>query len=463
MAIAELDAKTSKFVYIVAVTAALAGLLFGIDTGVISGALPFIKQHFKIEESMEGYIVSSVLLGAFLGTLFGSYLSQHLGRKSVLFIAGVVFAIGSLLSASADSPQILIAYRVILGISVGMATFIAPIYLSEIAPKNFRGGIVTMYQVMVYLGILAAFISDTYFTRTGSWRWMLGIICIPAFLMAFLVLFLPRSPRWLIMKNRKYDASKVLSMIRSNTKEIDLEMQEIESSVATASSGYKLFARSKPFRKVVCLGIILQIMQQFTGINMIFYYAPTIWKISGFHTSLQQMWMTVAIGVVNVIACSAAIFFVDTHGRKPLLYWGYLGMAISMFCLALVYTLGPGAAEIKFLAMLSIMGFLITFAFSSGPVIWILCGEIFPLEGRDFGMAIATCTNWVANFILAISFLAALNFLGASVTFLLFAIFNTVCLFFIFYLIPETKGASLEAIEKKLFSGKRLRDIGGER
>ncbi len=203
------ESKTTKFVYMISVTAALAGLLFGIDTGVISGALPFIDKTFGISTQVSEYVVSAVLLGAFIGTLLGSYLSKRLGRKVVLFIAGIIFAIGSLLSASADSATMLIIYRIILGLSVGMAAFIAPIYLSEMAPRRFRGGIVSMYQVMVYLGILIAFLSDTYFSYTGSWRWMLGIICIPALLMAVLVLLLPRSPRLLIMKNYTSDANVV--------------------------------------------------------------------------------------------------------------------------------------------------------------------------------------------------------------------------------------------------------------
>ena len=403
---------------------------------------------------------SSVLFGAFIGTLLGSYLSKRLGRKIVLFIAGMVFTVGSLLSASADSATALIIYRVILGLSVGMAAFIAPIYLSEMAPRRFRGGIVSMYQVMVYLGILVAFLSDTYFSYTGSWRWMLGIICIPAILMAVLVLFLPRSPRWLIMKNYTSDANEVLHKIRDNEAEIRREMREIEDSVASTQSGFSLFRTKKSFRKVVGLGILIQVMQQFTGINMIMYYAPKIFDLSGFHTSSQQMWMTVLIGIIDVIACAAAIFFVDNKGRKPLMYWGYLGMGISMLLLSASFGLNIHTELFKFIDVLAIIAFLVPFAFSAGPIAWLLCAEIFPLKGRDFGMAVATCTNWISNFFLALVFLTVLNYLGSGKTFMIFAVFNLACLIIIFYLIPETKGVSLEEIEKNLLSGKRMRDIG---
>lgn len=454
--------KVKNFVYMISVTAALAGLLFGIDTGVISGALPFIEKSFKISTAVSETIVSAVLFGAFLGTLLGSYLSKRMGRKIVLFIAGIVFTIGCLLSADASSPTTLIIYRVILGLSVGMAAFIAPIYLSEMAPRQYRGGIVSMYQVMVYLGILVAFISDTYFSYTGSWRWMLGVICIPAILMSFLVLFLPRSPRWLIMNSYKKDAKEVLKKIRDNEIEIRKEMREIEESVKKQENGFSLLMHNKPFRKVVGLGILIQAMQQFTGINMTIYYAPKIFGLAGFHTSASQMWMTVLMGIINVIACLSAIFIVDRNGRKPLLYWGYLGMAISMLVLAIAFALGVSAFIIKLLAVLAIFGFLITFAFSSGPIAWLLCAEIFPLRGRDFGMATATCTNWICNFILASFFLTVLNLLGPSKTFMVFAIFNAICLFFIFYLIPETKGVSLEMIERNLMQGKPLNRIGDE-
>jgi SP family galactose:H+ symporter-like MFS transporter len=456
------QSATTKFVYMISVTAALAGLLFGIDTGVISGALPFVIKHFNTTTSQAEYVVSAVLFGAFFGTLMGSYLSKRLGRKIVLFISGIVFTIGCLLSASAQSVDQLIFYRIILGLSVGMAAFIAPIYLSEMAPRRFRGGIVSMYQVMVYLGILIAFISDTYFSYTGAWRWMLGIICIPAIIMAVLVLFLPRSPRWLILKNYKQDASEVLHKIRDNEEEIERELKEIEASVKSQENGFSLLRTNKPFRKVVGLGVLIQVMQQFTGINMTIYYAPKIFGLAGFAANAEQMWMTVLMGVINVIACAAAIFFVDHHGRKPLLYWGYLGMAISMCVLALAFALGVSSLVIKLLAVVALFLFLITFAFSSGPIAWLLCAEIFPLRGRDFGMATATCANWICNFILASFFLTVLDHLGAAKTFSIFAVFNAICLFFIFYLIPETKGVSLETIEKNLLAGKNLRDIGEE-
>jgi len=454
--------RATKFVHMISVTAALAGLLFGIDTGVISGALPFIQQTFQISTAVSEYIVSAVLLGAFIGTLLGSYLSHHFGRKFVLFMAGILFALGALLSASAGSPTSLIIYRIILGLSVGMAAFIAPIYLSEVAPRHHRGGIVSMYQVMVYIGILVAFLSDTYFSYTGAWRWMLGIICIPAILMVLLVLFLPRSPRWLVMRNSIDDAKEILHKIHDDKAEVHREIEEIKESAAIIENGFTLFRTKSSFRKVIGLGILIQAIQQFTGINMIFYYASRIFHMTGFQTNAQQMWMTVLIGVINVIACAAAIIFVDKQGRKPLLYWGYLGMAIAMFTLSIVFAIGIHTMILKIIGVLAIIIFLVTFAFSVGPIAWILCSEIFPLKGRDFGMAVATCTNWICNFILALFFLTVLNALGNSLTFLIFAIFNAACLLLIFYLIPETKDISLEHIQKNLLSGKRLRDIGME-
>lgn len=258
------------------------------------------------------------------------------------------------------------------------------------------------------------------------------------------------------------EVEEVLLKIRRNSSEIQTEITEMNTVAQQTKndSGLKLFFSNNNFRRVVGLGVLLQVMQQFTGINMIFYYASKIFGMAGFESTTSQGWVTVFIGVVNIIACLAAIPFVDRKGRKPLLYYGYVGMTISMLLLSIVFYIGVTSLFIEILAIIAILGFLITFAFSSGPVIWVLCAEIFPLHGRDFGLCVATCANWISNFILALFFLSMLNAIGASNTFLVFTIFNFICLFFIYFLLPETKGVSLESIEEKLSSGASLRNIG---
>ena len=455
--------KSTLYVMLISFTAALAGLLFGLDTAIISGALKFISHDFQLQHKtyMQEYIVSAVLFGAIFGTIWAGWLSKLIGRKLVLMFAGIVFAVGSLLSASAHSAEMLIIYRVILGLSVGMAVLITPIYLSEMAPKERRGGVITMYQVMVYVGILLAFIIDTYFSYTASWRWMLGIIAIPAVVMAVLISCLPRSPRWLVMVNYSDKARAVLKKIREHQSEVKAELKEIKDAVAIKQSGWHLFFTSKIFRRVIVLGIILQFMQQFTGINMVLYYAPKVLSLAGLATTAQQMWATIAIGIVNVIACAASIYLVDRWGRKPLMYAGFWGMSISLFGLALMYYLGPAHGfAIQLLAIIFIMLFLITFAFSAGPIVWILCAEIFPLNARDFSMVTAVLTNWICNFILALTFLSVLNGAGPVFTFGGFAVINLIGVALIFWLLPETKGVSLEKIEQNLLKGKRLRDLG---
>ncbi|WP_119329129.1 sugar porter family MFS transporter [Cysteiniphilum halobium] len=455
--------QSSKMIVLITIVAALAGLLFGIDTGVISGALPLLQKEFNISTFEQEIVVSAVLFGAFIGTIAGSFISKKYGRKSSLILASAIYAISSLLSSSASDQSVLIVYRLMLGFSVGIAAFVAPMYLSEMAPKRLRGGIISMYQVMVYLGIFLSFVSDTIFTYFASWRGMLGIIAIPAVIMFALLWLLPKSPRWLLMSKGNDDqARQILTKIRESNDEITAEIDEISHAInqTKSQSGFKLFCYNRHYRKVVGFGILLQAMQQFTGINMIFYYASIVFGMAGFNTPVSQGWVTVFIGIVNIIACLIAIPLVDKKGRKPLLYYGYLGMTVAMVFLSLVFYIGVTSLALKILAIIAIVLFLVTFAFSSGPVIWVLCAEIFPLQGRDFGLCIATCTNWISNFILALFFLSVLKGIGPGNTFMIFAIINFVCLFLIYYFIPETRGISLESIEQNLFSGVRLKNLG---
>ena len=276
--------------FFVCFLAALAGLLFGLDIGVIAGALPFIADEFQITSHTQEWVVSSMMFGAAVGAVGSGWLSFKLGRKKSLMIGAILFVAGSLFSAAAPNVEVLILSRVLLGLAVGVASYTAPLYLSEIAPEKIRGSMISMYQLMITIGILGAYLSDTAFSYTGAWRWMLGVIIIPAILLLIGVFFLPDSPRWFAAKRRFVDAERVLLRLRDTSAEAKRELDEIRESLQVKQSGWALFKENSNFRRAVFLGVLLQVMQQFTGMNVIMYYAPKIFELAGYTNTTEQMW-----------------------------------------------------------------------------------------------------------------------------------------------------------------------------
>ncbi|RKR06789.1 SP family galactose:H+ symporter-like MFS transporter [Kushneria sinocarnis] len=455
------DRKAMPVVYVIGAIAALAGLLFGMDIGVISGALPFIEQEFNISDRIQEIIVSSMMFGAAFGAAGGGFFSRRFGRKLTLAVSGIIFIIGALTSALAWSPEALIGARIVLGIAVGISSYIAPIYLSEIAPERIRGTLISFYQLMIMGGILVAYLSNAAFSYSGGWRWMLGVIAIPAVLLVLGMIVLPRSPRWLASSQRDEEARSVLMRLRGNDREqVDAELGRIRESLNVSDAGWKLFRSNSNFRRSVGLGMVLQFMQQFTGANVILYYAPRILGLAGYDSSTEQLWGTVIIGLVMTLATFIAIGFVDRAGRKPLLYIGFTVMGICMVLLGGLYEYGLESAFAKYFALSLLGAFVISYAMSAAPMVWILCSEIQPLKGRDFGVACSTVTNWVANMIIGATFLTLLNTLGNAHTFWLYAGLNFVFIILTLALLPETKGISLERIEQNLMAGRALRRIG---
>jgi len=472
--------KYKPIVYIVGLTAALSGLLFGLDIGVISGALPFITTDFHLTTVQSEMIVSALLWGATIGALGSGIFTKRFGRKNTMLIAAVLFALGSMACSLATTGSILIAMRFILGIAVGMASFTAPLYLSEIAPQSIRGAMISMYQLLITIGIVLAFMSDTYLSTYcrihevlgGHWRLMLGILVVPSTVMFMAIFFLPESPRWLLMKGHKKRARDVLIKVRNSLEEVEKEVADIEEALSLKQNGFQLFTQNSNFRKAIFLGVGLQIIQQLTGINVVMYYAPTIFKIAGFATSAEQMWGTVMIGCINVLATFIAIAFVDRLGRKPIMYAGFAVMGISMLTVGICFKIGlenhpaivKGAAAasplLSFVAIAFLMLFIIGFAMSAGPIIWVLCSEIYPLSGRDFGITVSTATNWIINGIVGMTFLTMLTKFGHGNTFLFYGALEVVFIIVFLMFVPETKGISLEKIEENLMDGKPLRKIG---
>ncbi|KTT12389.1 D-galactose transporter GalP [Pseudomonas oryzihabitans] len=439
--------------------AALAGLMFGLDIGVISGATQFIQKEFQISDQVIEWIVSSMMAGAALGALGAGSLSAKLGRKKSLMLGAVLFVVGSILCGLATSPTMLIFARFLLGLAIGIASFTAPLYLAEVAPENIRGSMISLYQLMITAGILLAFLSNTAFSYYEAWRWMLGIIAIPGVLFLLGVFALPDSPRWLIMAGRKEEAIKVLHRLRGDEKVIQQEVQEIEEQLKVPQKGWSLFKENPNFRRSVGLGVLLQVVQQFTGMNVVMYYAPRIFEGMGYDTA-AQMWFTAAVGLTNVLATFIAIFLVDKWGRKPILYTGFVVMAVGLGVVGTMLGMGNLSHGQQTFTVVMLLTFIVGFAMSAGPLIWTLCSEVQPLKGRDFGIGCSTFTNWIANMIVGATFLTMLGTLGQGTTFWIYAGLNVVFIFLVFLLVPETKGVTLERIERNLMQGKRLRDLG---
>ncbi len=437
----------------------LAGLMFGLDIGVISGAQHFIQQDFRISDTVLEHIVSWMMLGAAAGAIGAGWMSASLGRKRSLLVGSLVFVLASVLCGVAWSVEVLLIGRLILGVSIGILSFTAPLYLAEIAPENIRGAMVSLYQLMITIGIFLAFLSDTAFSYSGNWHWMLGVIAIPGALFFVGVFALPESPRWLMMRGRKDQATKVLTKLRGDPEVIKREEEEIAEQLRIPQRGWHMFLQNKNFRRSVGLGVLLQIVQQFTGMNVVMYYAPRIFQEMGYHTE-AQLWFTAVVGLTNVLATLIAIGLVDKWGRKPILYIGFTIMAVGLGIVGTMMHLGIDTQGERIFTVAMLLVFIVGFAMSAGPLIWILCSEVQPIKGRDFGIACSTLTNWIANFVVGFTFLSLLNNFGHAQTFWLYAGFNAVFLLITFFLVPETKNITLEHIERNLMAGKPLRKIG---
>lgn len=451
--------RSNSHAIFVSIVGALAGLMFGLDIGVISGATQFIQHDFGISDQVVEHIVSWMMLGAAAGALGASWLSLRLGRKRSLILGSSLFALASIACGLSTSVAMLLIARLVLGVSIGVLTFTAPLYLAEIAPEQIRGAMVSLYQLMITIGILLAFLSDTAFSYSGDWQWMLGIVAIPGVLFMLGVLLLPESPRWLMMVGRREQAVAVMTRLRGDPAAVAREAADIEEQLRIPQRGWRMFLENRNFRRSVGLGVLLQIMQQLTGMNVMMYYAPRVFGNVGFGLH-AQMWGTVIVGVTNVLATFIAIGLVDRLGRKPILYAGFLTMATGLGVVGAMMRLGITTHGEQIFTVAMLLIFIIGFAMSAGPLIWILCSEVQPLKGRDFGIGASTFANWISNFVVGATFLTLLEKFGDANTFWLYAGLNLLFFGFTIWLVPETRAVSLEQIERNLMAGKALRHIG---
>ncbi len=463
------DTKLNAITIRVAIIAALAGLLFGMDIAYVNGSLEFIVKSFTLTLSESQHVAGTLLIGAAAGAIFSGALSKKWGRKTVLIIAASIFTIFTFVGVFSPSFETLLVSRFIVGIAVGIASFISPLYLSEIAPRHFRGALIAMYQLMITIGIFLMYLCNSALAQTGSWRIMLAAIAIPSIIMLIGCLTLPKSPRWLVLVGRNDEAEVVLKKIRNTETEAENELNEIRDSISVKSSGFKLL-RHGFFIKVLILGVLLQAFQQFTGMNAFMYYSTDIFKMAGFTNPAVA---TIIIGLVNMLTTLLAIKYVDRFGRKPILYFGLFLLFVSCFIVGAVfkthysYEIINGAVQshivlspvLQWTTLIFSLVFIFGFAISMGPVIWILCSEIQPLEGRDFGITASTTANWLCNAILGNFALTWLTFAPGN-TFIAFGVVCLVCIGFTKLFVPETKGVSLEQIESNLKAGMPLAKLG---
>ncbi|HUN30135.1 MAG TPA: sugar porter family MFS transporter [Alphaproteobacteria bacterium] len=432
------------FVFLVASVAALGGLLFGYDTGVISGAILFIARDFALSTQQQELTISIVLIGCIAGSAAAGTAADRIGRRLTLLIAGIIFGIGALLSAFAPSIEVLLAARFIVGTAIGFCSVVAPLYISEVAPADVRGALVSLYQLAITVGILAAFLVDYALAGSGAWRWMLGLALVPSLVLVVGMLPLPESPRYLFKIGAIEAAREELRRIAGRD-EIAVEETAIIDSLKVHGSGFAALA-TPAVRYALVLGIALAMLQQLTGINTVIYYGPHIFQLAGIASNEASILATALVGVVNVLLTLVAIFFVDRLGRKPLLYAGCAGMFIALSALSFAFAQPHLGGSLATIALVSLMVYVGSFAYSLGPILWLLISEIFPLQVRGLGMSICTLSNWVANLLVSLFFLSMVQALGPSFTFAIYAALCIVTIVVVARGVPETKREILEDI-----------------
>jgi sugar porter (SP) family MFS transporter len=442
---------------------ALGGLLFGYDTGVISGALLFIPNAFKLTPFVKGAVVAGLLLGAMIGAALAGRMSDRMGRRRLIIIAAVVFTGGALLAAFAPTVAVLIVARFIIGLAVGSAALVVPLYLSEIAPTEVRGRIASLNQLMIVSGILAAFIVNAILASSQNWRLMLGLAAAPSVVLLVGMLFMPETPRYLVHAGEEDTAHDVLEDLpgdESPSERIE-EIREVEGHEETGG-GLRGLLKAGWVRPALLVAVGLAVFQQFVGINTIIYYAPTTLTNVGF-AKTSAIYANLIIGVINVGMTILAIRLIDRWGRKPLLLAGVAGMVSSLLVLGISLSAlptphhpGDPAAVITLVCLAT---FIASFAATWGPVVWVMLPEVLPLSVRGTAMGVAVFGNWAANFLVSQTFPPLVSGLGPGPVFLGYAGLGILAGVFVKMFVAETKGRSLEEIEADLqrSAGRRRR------
>lgn len=454
-------------IYIIALIAATGGLLFGFDTGVISGAIPFFQQDFGIDDGMIELITSAGLLGAILGALFCGKVTDRLGRRKVILASAVIFAIGAVWSGMAPDVWNLIIARLFLGVAIGVSSFAVPLYIAEISPTKVRGMLVSMFQLMITIGVLVSYLSDLFFADEADmscWRPMFYVGVIPAIILLVGMAFMPETPRWLMSKQREEESLRILNRIEGAVQAQESLRQmreEISKSKDETSSWKELLQPWLRTPLIICVGIMF--FQQFIGINTVIYYSPKIFLMSGFDGTVAAIWASVGVGLVNVIFTVVSVYFVDRLGRRKLYFTGISGIVVSLALLGLCFAFSNQLGEIgKWMTILLIFCYVAFFAISIGPLGWLIITEVFPQKVRGLGSSLGSLSVWFFNSIVSFTFFKIVhaftlpgqeimldgeNLGNPAGAFWFYGVIAILALVWGYFYVPETKGVSLENIE----------------
>jgi sugar porter (SP) family MFS transporter len=445
------EAVRNKRILGVALIAAIGGFLFGYDTGVIGGAMLFMQKDLGLKtHGQQQLTVAILLLGAIAGALIAGWLADAISRRRTKIISGCVYIIGGLACAFSQNYPEILASRFVLGLSVGCASFVAPMYIAELVPKRIRGGVVSFNQLMVTTGILVAYIVDWGFAPLpNNWRWMFGLAVIPGALLAAGMYFMPFSPRWLVQQGREDDAREVLQRYRFDDDDVDEEIDEIKEVASEEVSVRELLG--KGLRRTLIVGVGLAIFQQIVGINTVIYYAPTILKMAG-QQNTGALTQSLYIGLTNVIFTIVAILLLDRLGRRFFLLFGTACLTVALVVLGVFFASPTLQHSVGWLALASLLFYIFGFAIGLGPVFWLMISEIFPLQMRGPAMAVCSMFNWGFNFLISYTFLTLTDVITKSGTFWLYAGFGACALVFFATIVPETKGRTLEEIQDEIGS-----------
>lgn len=449
--------RTNGLAVRIAAIAAIAGLLFGYDTGVISGALLFIKKDLNAGPLAQETIVSVLLLGAACGAVLSGWLADRISRRNTQLVSGTVYVIGAAGCALAQNVPMLVVFRALLGLAVGAASFVAPMYISEVAPPRARGGLTSFNQLAVTSGILLSYLVNYAFKDvTGNWRWMLGLAMIPGTVLTVGLLTLPKSPRWLAEHGHGEQAAQVLRRLRAgdDRADPDNELAEIKN---TTRDNRQIRVRDmwgKRIRPLMIVGLGLAVLQQFVGVNTVIYYAPTILQQTGLKAD-QAITQTLSVGITNVVFTVIAVLLLDRVGRRKLLIIGTIGLSLALVTLAVYFGSGTLQHSAPWLALIALIVYIASFAIGLGPVFWLMISEIFPLRLRSKAMSVTAVTNWLSNFTVAATFLTLVAAITRTGVFLLYTAIAVLAVMFFAARIPETKGRSLEDIQTELTGEQR--------
>lgn len=446
-----------KYLCLISFISALGGLMFGYITAVIAGAAPFVTKAFDLTQLQVSLLVSSMLIAAGLGALMSGSLVDTLGRRFTIFLCALIYILGSWLAASAQHIDLLIFSRLLCGIALGICSFTVPMYISEVAPESHRGKFVMINSMALTGGMLLGYVINLIYAPSEDWRAMFAFAIFPATLLAIGILLLPESPRWLILKNKCQQASKILQTLRS-IEHVKEEINAIKQSIISQQTTWR--ALLQPYAlKMLGIGLALAIMQQITGINTILYYAPNLFSAAGFHGKALY-YIPLLMGGINFIMTGVALVCVDKFGRRVLLTKGLQWMIASLVVMISLMGVKNQSILISSTMILACITFVGSYAVSLGCLFWLLIAEIFPLHMRAKSMGIITAANWFANFIIILSFLPMLHIFGIQLTFSFYALACIMSLVFAYKFIPETKSVTLEQIQENLIAGKRMREVG---